>query len=64
MINIIKNQPKNYKIKCSHCDCEFSYELTDLKRDYYSAFYVICPCCKNNEKHNNRLRDEISNDTI
>lgn len=57
MIEIIKNAPKKYKTQCGHCDCIFLYELDDIKINGYFEKYVSCPNCKNEIKHNRRIKE-------
>ena len=51
MIEIIQPKPDKYIIVCEHCDCKFSYELSDVKKDYYGQEKVTCPCCKTEQLH-------------
>lgn len=54
MIEIIKPKPDKYIIVCEHCDCKFSYELSDVYKDYYGQIRVNCPCCKSGQLHSKR----------
>lgn len=57
MIEIIKSKPDKFIIICDHCDCKFSYDLSDVKKDYYEQERVICPCCKTGQLHSKRERE-------
>ena len=59
MIQIIKNKPVNYTMKCQRCDGEFQYNLEDLRENYYCEVVVKCPCCGSWELHKNRLIPEV-----
>ena len=41
MIEIIKEKPEKYIMICSHCDCKFSYDLKDLKTNYYCQTMIL-----------------------
>lgn len=58
MIEIIKSKPNKYIIVCEYCDCKFSYELSDVKKDYYGQEKVICPCCNTGQLHSHREREK------
>lgn len=54
MITIIKQgvSPQTYYAKCPNCQCEFTYDATDIKDcEWYSltyhagTTYVLCPWC-------------------
>lgn len=59
MIKVIKTKPNKYTMVCEYCDCKFSYELVDVKKDYYGVKSVVCPCCNTNQVHSNRKREVI-----
>lgn len=54
MIEIIKPKPDKYIIVCEHCDCKFSYDLSDVYKDYYEQKKVDCPCCNTDLLHSKR----------
>ena len=49
--SVIKDEPRSY------CDCKFSYDLKDLKTDYYCQAKVLCPCCGTDLLHSKRERE-------
>lgn len=58
MIEIIKEKPEKYIMICSHCDCKFSYDLKDLKTNYYCQTIILCPCCNTDLLHSKREREK------
>ena len=46
-IKIIKHGKEVFKAVCPVCECEFSYQVEDLKEDAFSNHYVECPDCGN-----------------
>lgn len=54
MITVIKSKPKCYKIKCCFCDAVYTYELEDIKTDYYTEKGTLCPECGKLNPHYNR----------
>ena len=54
MKNITKHKPDKYVMKCHHCDCEFTYELEDLKVNYVTEYVIKCPECETELKHDHR----------
>lgn len=57
MIKVIKHKPKFYFTKCHKCDCEFQYELEDLKFNaMHVGLTVECPECKAEIFHHDRDR--------
>lgn len=63
MIKIIKTKPNKYIMVCDYCDCKFSYELIDVRKDYYGEYLVICPCCNTKQMHSNRKREVIEEES-
>ena len=52
-IKIIKEGKKEFITKCSYCGCEFSYDITDLRKSPISREQMIeCPYCKQTHYHN------------
>lgn len=59
-MKIIKPGKLEKKVKCSYCECEFEYDVEDIKEDYdypYTCFasstkqkFVKCPECGNKIK--------------
>lgn len=60
MIQIIKDKPNNYTMKCQRCDGVFQYNLEDLRKDDCCVLVVRCPCCGSWEFHKNRLNLEVT----
>ena len=58
MIKIINSKPDKYVIVCERCDCKFSYELSDVKKNYYEQEIVVCPCCNTEQLHSKREREK------
>ncbi len=61
MIQII-NKTDNYKITCSQCDSEFTYNFKDITKNYYEQKIIVCPCCGSKELHSRREKLQINND--
>lgn len=56
----ILNGPTVWRAKCSYCDCEFEYDISETIRIYdktnSSVFRVVqCPTCKVNIKHSDSV---------
>lgn len=54
MIKVIKENT-HFRMICTHCDSEFTYDLSDVFVDAYREACVICPCCKEKIGHSFRL---------
>lgn len=48
MIEVIKHGKKKFTATCTNCDCEFTYELSDV-----IGGYVSCPDCGRSVAHQN-----------
>lgn len=54
-IEIISKPPQKYRETCSHCGCEFQYELSDVFKRYgYGQPQVNCPTCGHEIYHRNQ----------
>lgn len=61
-MKIIKEGKLEKKVKCSYCECEFEYDVEDIKEDHVHSFdciaaiskgkqrFVRCPECGNKIK--------------
>lgn len=47
MIEVIKHGLKKFKVTCTNCGCEFTYELSDMK----PLGGIDCPDCGNHVAH-------------
>lgn len=60
MKKIIKKGKTIFQTKCIRCECEFTYDLDDLKRDTYIGFMgVYCPECDCKVPHSTRTSEVL-----
>lgn len=59
MKTIVKKGKSIFQAKCPRCECEFTYDLDDLKRDSYTSYItsVICPECEYRISHEGRIKE-------
>ena len=60
MKKILKEGKRFFSTQCKRCECVFSYDLEDLRRDSGFAYVeaIICPECGEHILHSDRLREE------
>lgn len=51
-IQVEKEPPKKFRTTCGRCQCVFTYELSDLRRNYvFGREEVYCPRCGESCRH-------------
>lgn len=67
MIEIIKHGKKRiFKKICSYCECEFTYELSDITYSYHGGYgifsskFICCPECNNLLPHGDDKEEYIN----